>query len=192
MKNSLTPEYLSDLVPCNVGSNSNYTLRNSQDSVSVRSRTSLYSNSFLPSAIREWNNLPIVARHSTSLSTFKSWLNRDKEKCPSYLYRGCRKLQVLHTRLRTKCSSLNFHLHQKNIVQSPLCTCGSLESAYHYFFECRFYSNLRPIFLRDLSLICEVSLDTILHGNRSLNDDANCKIIDIVLKYIQESRRFHN
>jgi hypothetical protein len=190
MKHNLTPIYLSDLVPPNVDSSSTYQLRNSQDSVTIRTRTTLYYNSFLPNVIREWNNLPISARNSVSLSSFKTWLNRDRVKCLSYLFSGARKSQVLHTRLRTNCSSLNHHLYQKNIVQSPLCNCGHVENTHHYFFECINYSHIRPLFLQNLSLLCEVSLDIVLNGDPSLSYETNCKIFDTVHKYIHDSRRF--
>ena len=190
MNHNLTPAYLSDLVPPNVESFSSYQLRNSHDSVTLRSRTTLYYNSFLPNAIREWNNLPLPARNSPSLSSFKSWLNRGRAKCLPYLFSGCRKLQVLHTRLRTNCSSLNHHLFQKNIVQSPLCNCGCVESTRHYFFDCINYSHIRPSFLQNMSLLCTVSLDTILNGDPSLNNETNCKIINTVHKYIHDSQRF--
>ena len=50
---------------------------------------------------------------------------------------------MLHTRLRTKCSSLNKDLFDKKIVVSPQCNCGRIESTYHYFFECPIYANHR-------------------------------------------------
>ena len=148
MKNNLTPDYLSSLVPETVGRVSSYSLQNSQDTLSVHAKTALYYNSFLPSVIREWNNLPLAARNSQSLSVFKSFLNKDREKCQAYLFKGSRKLQILHTRIRTKCSSLNHHLFQKNIVQSPLCQCGEVESSFHYFFRCRLYHRIRTDFFK--------------------------------------------
>ena len=52
----------------------------------------------------------------------------------SYLfyYTGDRKSQILHTRLRTNCIGLNISLYQKNIVDSPMCNCGAVESTDHY------------------------------------------------------------
>ena len=57
MKNNLTPTYLSSLVPESVGQTFRYNLRNSNDLLTIDVRTSLYSNSFLPSTVRDWNNL---------------------------------------------------------------------------------------------------------------------------------------
>ena len=36
---------------------------------------------------------------------------------------------------------------QKNIVPSPSCSCGDFESAYHFFFICPNYSNVRNLYL---------------------------------------------
>ncbi|XP_053380636.1 uncharacterized protein LOC128548935 [Mercenaria mercenaria] len=71
MKNGLTPEYLSSLVPQTVGETATYNLRNAADIQELRTRTALYYNSFLPSALREWNDLSPQLQNSPSLSSFK-------------------------------------------------------------------------------------------------------------------------
>ena len=86
----------------------------------------LYYNSFLPSTVRAWNNVNDEAKQSNSVNTFKCFLNKDKTRIPKHFYVGSRKAQVLHTRLRTNCSSLNLDLFLKNISDSPLCRCGSV------------------------------------------------------------------
>ena len=65
MKNNLTPPYLSSLVPQTVGQTTRYSLRNSNDLQTIQSRTTLYSNSFLPSTFRDWNNLTPEVRQMT-------------------------------------------------------------------------------------------------------------------------------
>ena len=45
-----------------------------------------------------------------------------------------------NTRIRMECSSLNSHLYSKNIINSPSCSCGGFESAYHFFFVCPIYT----------------------------------------------------
>ena len=56
MKNTLSPTYLSSLVPQSVNSISRYNLRNTDDFQSVASRTNLFYMSFVPSVVRDWNN----------------------------------------------------------------------------------------------------------------------------------------
>ena len=57
MNSSNVPNYLQSLLPATVESSSNYSLRNSSHLQTIQARTSLYSNSFLPSTVSEWNNL---------------------------------------------------------------------------------------------------------------------------------------
>ena len=64
-------------------------------------------------------DLPVEAKESESVDSFKRFLNQNKILVPKYYYTGKRKAQILHTRLRTKGSSLNMDLFLKNISESP-------------------------------------------------------------------------
>ena len=66
MVNNLAPTYLSSLLPQQVSTVSRYNLRNSNDLQTIRTNTSLYYNSFLPSTLREWNKLTTEIRHQLS------------------------------------------------------------------------------------------------------------------------------
>ena len=55
--------------------------------------------------------------------------------------------QILHAKLRMKCSALNTHLYRKNIVLNPSCICGGFESPYHFLFVCAKYTVARNMFL---------------------------------------------
>ena len=94
MRYSLAPQYLSSLVPESISNVSNYNLRG------INARTTQYQQSFLPTAIKEWNNLPLELQQSNSVNSFKFNLTKDKEQTPKYYYIGSRRLQILHTRLR--------------------------------------------------------------------------------------------
>ena len=132
MTQNITPFYMSSLVPQSVNI-SCYNLRNSNDLQTIDARTTLYFNSFLPATVRAWNDVPDEVKQSESLNTFKSFLNKDRMSVPKHFYAGNRKAQILHTRLRTNCSSLNLDLFLRNISDSPLCQCGSVENAQHFF-----------------------------------------------------------
>ena len=125
--NGLFPLYISDLMPITVNNSSNYNLRNSNNIHLVNGRTSLYYNSFLPSAVRDWDNIPDDHRNVNSLMAFKNVLVRDKPVAPEHYLFGNRKEQILHTRLRTNCSILNYDLYSKNIIDSPLCRCNNIK-----------------------------------------------------------------
>ena len=67
-------------------------------------------------------------------NSFKVYLNKDKRQVPTYYYTGNRSAQILHTGLRSNCSSLNVYLFTKNVIDLPLCRCGSIANVQHYFF----------------------------------------------------------
>ena len=69
MKNGLCPDYLASLVSATVGSASTYPLRNSSALLILHTNSRLYSTSFLPSAVRDWNELPEQTRNSPSLES---------------------------------------------------------------------------------------------------------------------------
>ena len=162
MQHDLTPPYLTNLVPPSVSETSRYPLRNADDYATIQCKTQYHYSPFLPSVVREWNNLPQQAKQINSLTSFKAYLTRDKIKVPKYFYKGKRKLQVMHTRIRTNCSALNKDLFRKNIVDSPSCTCGAIENAYHFFFTCGRYTNQRNDLFHDFNFIQNINLKLLL------------------------------
>ena len=144
----------------------------------------------MPSVINDWNCLSDEMKNAGTLSAFKYRLNIDKPSPNKLYFFGDRKTQIIHARLRNKCSSLNEHLYLKNIVQSPFCICGSVESTYHYFFECPFYRELRTSLNKDISSVTRVTLHVILYGDEDLHQTDKDKIFAAVHTYISRSRRF--
>ena len=71
----LTPNYLLDLMPLTVQETSRYIPRNFDHFQSYRANTNLFLDSFFPSYIRAWNNLPTKIKEASSLTIFKSLLN---------------------------------------------------------------------------------------------------------------------
>jgi len=108
-----------------------------------------------------------------------------------YVYNiGDRKLQVLHTRLRTKCSSLNQHHFVKNVIESPLCQCGHPETTQHFLLQCQRYSDIRHELIDKVSSITCPTVDTLLYGDNSKDLRSNTAIFEAVQKYIKDSQRF--
>jgi hypothetical protein len=190
MIHNLTPAYLSSLVPASIGHNTSYNLRNANDLQTPFSRTVLYAKSFLPSVINDWNSLPEEARHIHSLNNFKKFLNTNLPKPNTLFYNGERRAQILHTRLRTKCSALNHHLFQKNIVASPLCSCGAIETTQHFFFHCPLYTIIRETLLRSITPLGSLTLTTLLKGDATKGLTINSKIFEAVQTFIISSKRF--
>ncbi len=150
----------------------------------------MYSNSFLPSVVREFNSLPVEIQNAGSVESFKTMLSSKVNLVPKYFLFGERKSQLLLTRLRTKCSSLSHDLFCKNIIDNPNCVCGQVETTHHYFFQCQRYNIIRPILFNEVSRYCPVSLDVLLKGNFSLSLEANKSIFSAVFLYIEKSQRF--
>ena len=97
---------------------------------------------------------------------------------------GERKLIIILTRIRHNCSNLNADLHRVNIVPSPSCSCSAnFETAQHYFFECRNFENQR-------SFISVITLDTLLYGCSTFDNERKALIINAVLFFIKETKRF--
>ena len=136
MTNGLTPQYLTNLVPQRVHEVARRRLRNDDDFVTPCSKTNLYQNSFLPKTVRDWNDLPIEIKSASSLNSFKNLINRNLTKPPKYYYEGERRAQILHTRLRLGCSSLNYDLFKNHVSDTDKCNCGLIESSEHFLLHC--------------------------------------------------------
>ena len=72
--NGVCTDYLSSRVPATVDSASTYHLHYSSDLQTLHTNSRLYYTSFLPSAVRDWNELPEQTRNSPYLSIFKNRL----------------------------------------------------------------------------------------------------------------------
>ena len=79
---------LLSLVPATVRSASTYPLRNSSDLQTLDTNSRLYYTSFLPSAVRDWNELPEQTQNSPSVNIFKNRLNSNLITPPQYYKKG--------------------------------------------------------------------------------------------------------
>ena len=190
MKSGLCPTYLPSLVPPSVGNNIVYSLRNANDIQTLQTNTQLYFNSFLPSADRLWNDLPDEIQNPNTIASFKRCLSVNRHSPHAYYNAGKRLGQIYHPRLRTKCSSLNEHHFSRNIADSFLCTCGSVEDTKHFILECPLYSNLRHEMLTVFSEFCLPSLNVILFGNPDLTTHSNTQIFNAVQSFILKTKCF--
>ena len=121
---------------------------------------------------------------------FKNVLNPgDKPIVPKHYLFGNRKEQVLHTRLRTNCSVLNYDLYMKNIIDSPLCRCNNIETVNHFFLGCPNNNNQRITLMQTVSRFCAITI-TLLYGNRTLYLQANSDIFEAVQLFLKQTNRF--
>ena len=122
------------------------------------------------------------------MSLFKFRLNGDLHKPPKYFNAGSRIGQIMHARIRMECSSLNSHLYKKNIVHSPLCSCGGFERAYHFFFQCPNFSEARRGHLPNN--LNDYNTNQLLHGLPDASNTENEVLFTQVQDFIVHSKRF--
>ena len=194
MENGLTSLYLTDLIPPRVGDTSAYSLSSSENYLSIHANARTYADSFLPSTVKAWNNLPTSIKSANTFTAFKQQLTNATPAIPEYYYSGVRLNQILHTRLRTECSSLNQHLFKRNLVESPNCVCGEIKSNEHFLLECPRYNLIRKNLLNTIrnctTLLANVSTDLLLFGDRELSVQNNTTIFKAAQEYIRKSKRF--
>ena len=192
--NGLVPSYLSDIVFDNPNSERHYYTRQADDLPSIRARTDVFNNSFFPSAIRLWNQLPLDVRNSTTLTEFK---NKIKITIPrpvkdiQLYYIGSRFPAIIHTRLRLGRSQLNAHLFKIGVLESPDCRCGhGIEDVWHYIFSCPRYTVHRDHLHNSVTPYAAFTLETVLYGATGCNFDDNKAIFLSVQDYILNTQRF--
>ena len=190
MKHGNCPAYLNSLVPSQVSQTTSYTLRNLTDIRTISCRTSLYEQSFLPSTIKLWNELPPDIRELRSAGAFKHYLDRDRQTPPKYYNFGSRMGQIYHTRPRLICSALKHHLFLKNVINSPLCSCGEVESTTHDLLYCPNYTIIRNKMINSISVITFPTLKLLLYGEENLSLEENIAIFKEVQTFILQSKRF--
>ena len=186
MINFLTPTYLSSLVPPRVGDMSSYSLRKSDQYQTIDTKSQLYYNSFLPSAVREWNALDSESQSCPSVTSFKRSIS-NRQVVPNYYFTGSRIEQILHARPMTNCSCLNYTLFSKNIIQNKFCDCGEIEDTQHFLFHSARYTAQREIIIEEVQRHCVPTLDILLFGDMSLNSHTNCTIFEAIQKFITHS-----
>ena len=147
-------------------------------------------NSYIPSTVPLWNQLPNPVKESNTISSFKYNLSKvhGPSPVPTYYYVGTRKGQILHARLRMSCSSLNHHLFSRNIVNNPFCTCGEIETTSHYLVYCQNYSDLRANLENILNF--PLTYEVLLYGDTEKNFEFNKNVFIQVQNFIISTRRF--
>ena len=107
-----------------------------------------------------------------------------------FFYTGSRIGQILHSRIRTNCSSLILDIFLKNITETPLGRCDSIENAQRFFFHCRYYEVQRRELMIAISPYLNPSLKLLLNGDSNLSPEINSTILLKVHKYIIDTYRF--
>ena len=149
-----------------------------------------FYNSFFLNTIRSWNKLPPDVQNNPSLPSFKLFLKSKFPKLPNYFYVGNRIGQILHSKLRLECSSLNQHLYRRKMCNSPLCACGATESPEHYLIFCLQHAPTRSHTICTIKY--PITVELLLYGSSDLSNNENKNIFLLVQRFIIESKRFSN
>ena len=186
-----TPSYLQDSFPAT--GNERYALRNEHNVPQIRSRTSMFHNSFIPKTIQDWNKLDNRIKGADSTESFTRLLKKDVAAVDKWFYCGDRRSSILHARMRMLCSPLNDHLFSHiHVVDSPACNCGHhRENNKHFLLDCALFINERTTMLNELSQIdFKPTVTNLLNGNRLYSEETNSEAFGYVQGFITSSGRF--
>ena len=110
---------------------------------------------------------------------FRRFLDRNKQIIENYYFFGNRKSQILHARLRLRCSSLGSDLYRNHLSNSDTCMyCNCPETAEHYLLHCRKFYNERTLTINEINVATNV--DTLLKGCPMYDDITNRDIFSAV------------
>ncbi|CAG2220634.1 unnamed protein product [Mytilus edulis] len=170
-----------------------YNTRNRSHYRVPRCRLDIFSKSFFPSSIRTWNLLPLDIRSIQSSPNFKNTIRRNDISflVPKYYFIGNRIENILHTKLRHRCSPLKADLYRVNLVNDPSCECGCpLEDSIHFFLECPLYINFRNQLFKNIQHLADISIEHILFGTDEITVEQNTILFRNVHSYIRHTKRF--
>ena len=87
---------------------------------------------------------------------------------------------------------LNNDLNSKNITDSPLCRCGSVENTHRCFFQCSYYNEQRATLLNTVAHYQTVTLKLLFFGNGTLPRETNISVFNKVQKYKEPDMRWYS
>ena len=185
------PDYLVDMLPPKVSDRNPYNVRNPNDYTVVGTRTESFRKSFLPKTILLWNSLPLDLRIIDCPMLFKQHLVSSCPRSNPYFYCGGRKISLILSRLRMKCSILKNDLFNLHIIDNSACSCGyPTEDAFHFFFICPLYARQRVTLHNSIYHLGPFTLHTLLYGLEEADTTALNTIYNAVYLYITDSGRF--
>ena len=99
---------------------------------------------------------------------------------PLYYFTGPRKLQVLHTRLRTESSCLKDHLFSKKHCRLPNLPIWPSRKNTHYLLQCQRFTAQREILLASMAPLLPANIrcstNLLLYGHTDLSLETNTLI----------------
>ena len=201
------PEYLSATIPETVGERNRFNLRNASNIRPALTRKNYLLKSFIPSAIKAWNDAKPNFRRATSMAKLKTEL-KNSHNVKLYLpyLEPSNKGLLLLSRIRMGLSGLNFHRKKYHFITDSSCLqCNARkEDPMHYLLFCPAYRVARVELLRGLRREVPETIQYMLYVNTKANakqmlslltvgtqnSDVDVKIFSIVSTFIQTTQRF--
>ena len=153
-------------------------------------RTEHQRNSFLQTAIREWNSIPESVKSLSTRSALKCRLKHRSRPNSYFSFELSRMSGVNHARLRSGNCNLNQNLCRIGLAESPMCECGREdETVVHFLLVCPRYDRLRREITSKIPLEAW-NLRTILYGSDRYSQELNLQIAKTVQLFITATARF--
>ena len=194
MKNNVSPESLSNLLPEMPEYMQQRGLRQPHNIPVPNHRTETRHKSFINSTIPTWNELPHHIKDSEEIQAFKRLLKAQfkKKKIKDRFLKGNRESQISQNRLRSGNCNLNENLYNINLVPSPFCQCGDVETVEHFLLKCQNYDNLRITLATKANILglASFGINDLLYGNDKLNEANNLKLFNAVHEFLEKTKRF--
>lgn len=119
-------------------------------------------DSFFPSTVKQWLELPDHIRNASSISSFKSLLNSYfcRKSIINFSILGYVKKNIkynthVHCQLRNNASMLMADMYNHGLTATATCVncVDSVEDAYNYFFKCPRYESCRITLFQAIKII---------------------------------------
>ena len=168
-------------------------------------RTTKFSRSFFPSAIKYWNDLEDDIKCATNIHIFKNkLLKKIRPKRKEYFGILDKKGTRFITMLRMGLSPLHKHKFDHNFNDTPNAICPAkdgVENTSHFLLLCKTYNTIRTALLRNVTEILKENINSypnkkkikiLLYGSETLSDEENRKLLQESITFIIKSKRFEN
>ena len=178
----LLPCYLSNIMPQNVGEEKPYSLRNSENLVMPLSKKNYYLKSFIPSAVKVWNELSLNVRQMNGLNDFKKKLKKVYVSDTNSMYMFKDSTSAINlSRIRMGLSGLNSHRKKYHFIDDskcPNCACKT-ETPIHFFLFCPKNAALTLQLIQDICTAAPTRIEPYL--NYATNKKSAEKILSVIL-----------
>jgi len=136
---------------------------------------------------RRWLSTVREKSNSDHLSRLKP----DISLSPAFLV-GTRHEQTILSRLRCGTNNLNASKAKFNLLASPLCACGEIETVHHFLLRCPMHESYRTVMIKAIRTFWKGYInDELLLGVASpkLNMAQSAMVVTVVATFVRSTKR---